>query len=364
MPKPIAIASLSVALTPGDNSLQLMPAGLFRSNDGRPTTCDGWYIDDEIAARLIEVADERKTPYVIDYEHQSMHAATSGNPAPAAGWFKKLEWREGQGLYAVDVRWTKRARDFIAAEEYAFISPMFAFHKERGTVEVLLNAALTNNPALDGMDDVSLAAATRIVAALTAPAGALPAELPIEDPMNIEELLEQLRWLLNMPVGATAEDVKAQLQKLIDQLTGGQGTAAASIDLAALLTEKDTQIAALTSNQLDKAKWVPIEAVQELRNQVASLTQRVASSETDTLVSAALSDGRITPAMEGWARDLAKTNPDALRDFVGKASPIAALSSTQSSVKKPDPQPDGSQLTSEELAVCSAMGLDPATFKS
>ena len=52
----------------------------------------------------------------------------------------------------------------------------------------------------------------------------------------MDELLEQLRWLLNLPVGATAEDVKAQLQKLIDSLSGGQGVAAASVDLPVLLS--------------------------------------------------------------------------------------------------------------------------------
>jgi phage I-like protein len=81
---------------------------------------------------------------VIDYEHQTLNAATNGQPAPAAAWFSTLEWRDGDGLYATDVQWTERAAAMVAAGEYRFLSPVFCFDNH-GNVKALLHAALTNN---------------------------------------------------------------------------------------------------------------------------------------------------------------------------------------------------------------------------
>ncbi|WP_420996233.1 phage protease [Cupriavidus sp. 30B13] len=365
------IARLSVEIRPGSNELQLMPAGPFRSRDGRPKECDAWHIDASTAAALIEQANARQTPYVIDYEHQTLTAATSGHPAPASGWFSKMEWREGEGLFAIDVEWTERAATMIAAREYRYISPVFSYDPKTGAVGQLLHAALTNNPAIDGMDDVSIAAASRLMADLTATTGALPVEPQQEQQMD--ELIEQLRWLLNMPVGATTQDIQAQLKKLIDQLAPGQGTAAASVNLAELLAQRDQQIAALSANQVDPARFVPIAVVDGLRADIAALTEKVAAHNVqaevvtiDSLVTAALTDGRLHPTMEGWARDLGKSNFAALKSYVDQAKPIAALRGTQTGGAAPagvtptqqDPEVAG-EMT---LAICASLGISAADY--
>lgn len=74
-----------------------------------------------------------------------------------------------------------------------------------------------------------------------------------------EELLTQLRWMLNLPVSATAEEIKAELDKLKAQI-GADGTAAASINLLGILQAKDAQIAALTAQagQPDPASYAPV----------------------------------------------------------------------------------------------------------
>jgi len=59
----------------------------------------------ELAAQhLIDRVAAAAVDYVIDYHHQTLLAEKNGQPAPAAGWFDALEWREGDGLYAIDVR--------------------------------------------------------------------------------------------------------------------------------------------------------------------------------------------------------------------------------------------------------------------
>lgn len=134
------------------NEFQLFPAGKFRTQDGRPKEINDWVMTARIASHLVKEFKAKKNPMVVDYEHQTVLAADNGKPAPAAGWVHGLEWREGQGLYAVDVKWTEAARASIQADEYRYISPTFRYNRETGEVLQLVNAALTNSPALDGME--------------------------------------------------------------------------------------------------------------------------------------------------------------------------------------------------------------------
>ncbi|WP_252749142.1 phage protease [Serratia symbiotica] len=92
---------------------------MFRARDGRPTDAPHWYIDAALAQVLIDVAVQRNTPYCFDYEHQTLHSKHNGKPNPAT----RLEWVEGEGLFAIDVKWTDAARAMIEGEEYCFISP-------------------------------------------------------------------------------------------------------------------------------------------------------------------------------------------------------------------------------------------------
>ena len=68
---------------------------------------------------------------------------------------------------------------------------------------------------------------------------------------SLDELLENLRWMLNLPTLATAEEVTAELQKAVDAIKAGQtGAAAASFSLTAFLAGKDAEITA-TKAKLD-----------------------------------------------------------------------------------------------------------------
>ncbi|VVE59794.1 Mu-like prophage FluMu I protein [Pandoraea captiosa] len=362
MAKHIHIAALSaLEFDPASRALKLLPAGAFRARDGRPTDCPAWHMDGEIAQALIAAAANRAVPYCIDYEHQSLNAAKNGQPAPAAGWFKTLEWREGDGLYAIDPDWTERAAAWIAAKEYRFLSPVFGYDDD-GNVTFLLNVALTNNPALDCLDEVQLAAATVMLASLSATAGALPAD-PTQEESAMDELLEQLRWLLNMPVGSTAEDVQAQLKKLIDALSEGKGVAAASVNLPQLLENQRQSIAALSANQLNLATHAPIAIVDDLRQQLAAANAKLVGTEVNDLVVAALADGRLLQSQEAWARELGASNVDRLKKYLETAQPIAALTTTQTGGKPPaGAKAADTGLDAAQLAVCTAMGIAPEDF--
>ncbi len=351
----LAVAACSMALTTG-SELQLLPAGDFRARDGRPADAPGWTTNADVAAVLVSAAAARGTPYVIDYEHQTLLAKENGKPAPAAGWFSKLEWRDGVGLFAIDVEWTAPAQGMIAANEYRYISPVIGYDRATGAVTALYMAAITNNPAIDGMDSVLLAAASLSFS--------LPPPTPLTEETNMDELLEQLRWMLNLPVGSTAQDVLAQLQKLADLIkSDGTATAAASFDLVAYLGAQRTSIAALTAATPDPAKFVPIEALQAVQAQAATLSAQMNTGRVDQAVDAALAAGKLVPSMTAWARELGNKDFAALTAYVETAPVIVALNTTQTDGKPPAGVAAGGVLTPGQVALCAAMGVSQDDYQ-
>lgn len=331
---PVCLSQEGAAGLPAGLNVQLFPEGTFAARDGRPATMTGgalaaWRMDADIAAAIIAAVASRETPLVIDYEHQSLNARQNGQPAPAAGWVESVAFVPGRGLFAA-VSWTERARAYIEAGEYRFISPVFTFDATTGAVQALASAALTNTPALDGMEAVAA----------------------VEDPTTqetaMDELLERLRWMLNLPVTATAGEVIAQLDKLKGMLApGAEGEAAATadpVDLVALLTEQREQIATLTTQTTtpDPARFAPVAALTALQQSNTALQARVAELEAGhelaaltAEIDAALADGRLNKAVEPWARELAKTDAAALRTYLAAAVPVAALTHMQTGGRHP-----------------------------
>jgi len=287
------LASLIAHLVPGETAVRLLPAGEFRSADGsgRPTDAPAWRIDAAQAAILIARDTARSSRRVVDYEHQTLLAAKNGNPAPAAGWIGALEWREGDGLYA-QIEWTEKAAAMIAAGEYRYLSPVFPYAADGRVLDIAM-AGLTNNPGLDGLTDL---------AALSAVFANLP-------PDQEKEPMDKLLAALGLAI--TASEAEA---------------------LAALAALTDAKAAALTA-QPDPAKYAPAETVLALQGQIATLTAQIEAAEITDLIEVGLSDGRILPSLETWARSL---NKAALKGFLDHAQPIAALTTTQTGGKPAD----------------------------
>lgn len=115
-------------------------------------------------ANAIRTRRAGRDDILIDYEHQSTLAEKNGKPAPAAGWFGDMEWREGQGMFAVNVRWTAAAAAMIGRGEYRFISPVFRFDSRTGEVLDIVSVGLTNQPGLSGLADLASATAHLVAA--------------------------------------------------------------------------------------------------------------------------------------------------------------------------------------------------------
>ena len=327
---------------------QLLPAGAFSAVDGRPLDVPGgqWYLDASIAQRLIAQAEAAANDLVIDYEHQTLRKDENGQPAPAAGWFKQLEWREGSGLW-IKPRWTARARDHIDQGEYRYLSAVFPYDAATGYPLKLHSAALTNRPGIDGM---------QALASLTA--SDLTSTHPTHQESTMNELLEKLLAQLGITVQGNAALTEEQQAQALTALTELKTKAGTSDTLAAQLADLSAKDTAP-----DPAKYVPIEVVSDLQAQLAVLSAQHKTGELEQLLADAKNDGRLLPSMESWARDLGKKDMAALSAFLDKAQPLAALSQKQTDAAKPKEGDDPvASLSAEEKEAARLLGKTPAQF--
>jgi phage I-like protein len=349
----IAFCAALAALTSNATEIQLLPAGEFRAIDGRPAK-GVWKINAQIAERLKSQLAARENPLVIDYEHQTLRSIDNGQAAPAAGWLKSLEWREGEGLFA-KVEWTERAKGFIAAGEYRYISPVIKFNEKTGEVEALGPPALVNYPAIDGMQAVKLAALAERYAGT---------ETTQETHMNA--LLAAVLAALGIKEDTKPEDATTAIATLKTKAGEADSLRAKVAELeprAAKATELETQVASLSAAgaKPDPSKFVPIESFTELQSKVAALTAGTIDREVNEIVTAALTAGKLLPASEQWARDLGKKDIAALRAFVATAPAIAALAGTQTQGKQPGAA--GSGLTASQESLCAQLGVSHDDYK-
>jgi phage I-like protein len=339
------VAALSRLLdgSPGGAEIHLLPAGpSFRASDGsgRPDDVAAWRIDAGIAARLVAAQRARGKPCVIDYEHQTLLARDNGQPAPAAGWFDALEWREGRGLFATGVRWTARARAHLKADEYRYISPVFSYARPSGEIVALHMAALTNDP---GCTELSAAALSARLAAL---------DFNQENAM--EKTLSDLRAALGLAADADAPSILAGVVALKSRADLGLK---ACEELAALKSAQSA--AAAAPAEPDPAKYVKIEALAAMQDGLARLSAKVAAFEAEKIIAEARAAGKIvSDDFEAHLKTIADVA--ALKALVDKLPAVAALKGMQTAGANPGAAPAAASQADAE--VMQALGLTAEQF--
>lgn len=358
----IALAACSSPLGKPENGklwVQVMPCGSFRAIDGRPHDVDTWFIDAVSAEAVIDCFNARKNDTVIDYEHQTLNKEKNGQPAPAAAWFKKLEWREGEGLYGL-ADLTKKASEHIENKEYRFFSPVFTYDEKTGVVQNIIMGAFTNYAGIDGMQP--LATLTALAAEIF-----LPTTNPEDNTMDIKKILEAL----GLKPEATIEEILAAIKGLQDatKKPDDEATAALTAKLSQALgitsTKADDVITACTALKTaatlkanpDPSKYAPVAMVEQMQAQMAALSATVNGDKVETTIKQAVTDGKLLPSMVDWARDLGNKDFAALTAYVDKAPAIAALTATQTRGQQPDP--NNHNLTPTELQVAALTGITP-----
>lgn len=278
---------------------------------------------------------------MIDYDHASELAAPEGKGrALAAGWVSKLDIRE-DGIWA-SVDWTPQAEAELAARQYRYISPYFRVDKTSREVTRLVNAGLTNTPNLD------LPALAHMRAG--APEG--------EDPTMTMIALAPLVAALALASSAGETEVLAAIGKLKADRDGSEAALNAARTELGLGADAGSEavlaaVQAAKAARPDPAQFVPKAGYDQLQARLARLEEdRVLAS-----VEAAVSSGKLPPAMKEWAIDLGKKDEAALNSYLAAAVPFPAGAAISG-----EPKPEKGKLSEDEKAICAMMGLSEADF--
>lgn len=295
----LACANELTSNTP--DMIQLLPYGHI-------TTKKGDFVVDEAAENeIMQNFKNRKNDVVIDYEHQTLKDVV----APAAGWIKKLENRGKEGIWG-EVEWTGKAKDFIANKEYKYLSPVIFVSKTDKRVQLLHSAALTNDPAIDGMVPL---------------ANKLIANTNLDDNEEENNNMDELKKI----AAALGLDENATLEQILEAIKGLTDDEKAEGDDPALSANKDI-LSLLELPATAKAEDVKGKIIQ-LKNpsgyvsaeEFNKLQAKIASRETDEVVLKALKEGKITPAQKEWAKAYALKDLEGFTNFVKNAPQVVPM---------------------------------------
>lgn len=288
--------------------VQLTPAGpLVEGRDGR-----SWTLTDADAVVAAFAANAADIP--VDFEHATHVKGDRGEFAPACGWIRELEARNG-ALWG-RVEWLAQGAEAVASRAYRYLSPVFRFDPATKAIRRMVSAGLTNNPNLH------LAA------------------------LNSEG----------------EPDLETMMDKAVLEALGLTPTATAAEAVLAINRLKQAEATALNrASQPDPTSWVPRADHQLALNRIATFEaaeKTRADKDAEAAVDAAIAGGKIAPASRDYhlATCRAEGGLERFKGFVETAPAIASPSGLEQ--KKPG---QGAGLyTEEQLAVCRQLGLDPA----
>ncbi|MDE2904496.1 MAG: hypothetical protein OXQ28_00260 [Acidobacteriota bacterium] len=361
-----ATAAELPAGTDAPREILLLPAGDIPTRPHDPRA--PWRNPD--ADAVVAATRELGLEIAVDYEHQTQRAEQNGQPAPAAGWIKRV-FARGGAVWG-EVEWTDRAKAMIGAKEYRFISPTFIFDKATRTVARIVGAALTNDPAFY----------------MRAIAHTQP-----HDDEEIEMDLEKLRRALGLAATATEAEITAAataaaaaqtalgtiaeslglakdsagdaLAAAVAGMAKGRKAIAKAAGLAEDASAEDVEAAVKTAKASagaggdpDPAAFVPRAEFDRVNERLTTLETDGAAASATAAVDQAIKDGKVTPASRDWALGYAAKDPEGFAAFVKDAPKI--LSSGRVA---PAASPGGGDaLTDEEKAMCRATGVSEKEF--
>ena len=267
-------AILNSKLEKSGSDFQVIPSGKFRAIDGRPISCGAWEVKNPV--ELLNKIQNRKKPFVVDYEHQTLNAVQNGMPAPAAGKVSPLnfEWRES-GLWALQPQWTEKAKDYLRNGEYSEISPVIYYDEETGEVLGLHSIALTNDPALHDLASVSLKRLLDLEEnnmSETIDKLSLFSDNEPDDRIQKVLVLEQILYMLCLPKDSTDDAI---LKTLSDVLADKKRLEAAFADV---LTPPAETVPPVNENMQVAANSL---AMDSLTKKIESLTKQLEKRDAE-----------------------------------------------------------------------------------
>lgn len=227
--------------------LLLVPAGTFTGRDGRT-----WHNDNP--ELVMSVLAEKGRDLVMDVEHASELKAPKGDPAPARGWFKEYQVRDGALWGRID--WNAVGKQMVLNHEYRYYSPAL-LHDKHNRVRDLASVGLTNKHNL------------REISAL-----------------NHEETTMPLPAAIALALGLNQET--ATEQDAVNAIS------AIKTDLSTALNQQQ---------KVDPSQYVPMATHQLALNRAQDAETKLAENakaelkvKAEALVGKAIEEGRVAPA--------------------------------------------------------------------
>jgi phage I-like protein len=242
---------------------------------------------------------------VVDFEHQTL----TGEYAPAAAWSSglKLAARDGLAVALATIKeWTDKGREAVEKKYYRYASPVFGLNakdKETGKTWpcIYKHLALTNEPLIDDLMPIVAKNISQTIQGKGT---------------SMDELIERLRYFLNLPTAATAQDCLTELNKLMTQLKDALAaqTDVAAKDVLAFLGNIKSEIAAKAdlvktivgkdNGTIEEAKVVFIAAKDNgvvnanLQTELAALKKEKADGQFQLIIAKNVQSGKILPTQK------------------------------------------------------------------
>jgi len=314
--KPRALALASDGSAP--DWVQLTPAGpTIHARDGRVFQLNN-------PEAVVAAFHENEADLPIDVEHASQERASKGLDAPAYGWIKDIEVREGALWGEVD--WTAQGEEWVTSKAYRYLSPAFFHETDTGEMLAIIGAGLTNGPAFK----------------MAALARAENSQLQKEDTM-LEELLKEL--------GLAKDASKEDALSAISTLKTDVATAKSALPDATKYVPRAQYDATVAQYDTTAAELKKLQDADAERGEAALLEA----------VEAGIEGGQILPASKDGFLATAKTmGLDDFKTFVDGLPKVSVARETPKT--KTDTGVSTAGLSTEELAVAKALGQSPEDF--
>lgn len=308
-----SIQSLALALNvEGETApdwIQLTPTGPeITGRDGRT-----WQMrnpDTVVAAFRANGAD-----LPVDFEHATQVKGEKGEPAPAIGWIKDLENRDG-AIWG-QVAWNAEGQQAVASKGYRYVSPVFNFTRTANHIVKMVSAGLTNQPNLQ------LAALNK------------------ETAQEEAAMTPEIRAALGLAEGASNDDALTAINKLKTNEATARNRAD-NPDTSSLVPKADYELA--------------MNRIRGFEDADKTRTDEAVTAAVDAAVEA----GKIAPASRDYHTASCRVEGGlALFNAMVDASAVIA---PKSELDGKDPNKKADTLSAEETAICRQMGISKAEF--
>ncbi len=340
-------STLGAGITRDENgvptAIRLLNMGVNRSTKGDLT------YDQKSADGIAKQAADWGNQYFFDYDHAIFDETnTAPDKGISAGWYD-LETR-ADGLWAINIEWTPKALEYLKNKEFKYFSPAFFFDPKDKRFVQYINTALTNYPAKKNLEPLMLNGLELLEVHTPDDYRTGTQSITLDQLMTM--LVQQLEknfpdmwvveayndmivfrysrryWSVNYILENDTPRITGdavEVQRIYTPVQGGTtmkvllnalglkddaNEAQAIQALSGLKSQTDAVLTLTGKTTLEEAMGV-VQAWKAGSAEAAKLTARLAeleaaskAAELETVIAAGKQSGKLTPALEAWARTL------------------------------------------------------------